>query len=160
MEMLTRIWTCCTTDYGIYMTIGKVFPTNCLANHLGCYVSSVVYNPGLSLVVITVVHLVIGIIVFPFHLISYIISVPGAWLLWIGSIICLCRFFARIMMFPGYLLPVQRSVAKEILRGITQQNGITSHSFASCRRNCCSSKQIGSIDSRACYKHSCDLKEW
>ena len=100
------------------MTMGKVFPTNSLADHLGSNVSSIVYNPGIALAVICGIHLVIVILVFPFHVMSYVISVPGAWFAFGGVVVYLCRFFARCMMFPGALLPVQRNVAKEMLRGI------------------------------------------
>ena len=126
MEVLNRALSLCTSDYGIYMTIGKIFPKQSLADQLGSNISSIVHNPGISLAVISGLHLIIIIIVFPFHLISYLISVPGAWLVWVGVIICLCRFFARCLMFPGYLLPVQRSVAKEILRGL---HDILSHKY-------------------------------
>jgi hypothetical protein len=117
MEVITKILTACTTDYGIYMKIGKIFPTNSLADHMGSNVLAIAYNPGISLAVIAGIHLVIIILVFPFHLMSYLLSTPGAWLVFFGVIVFLCRFVARCMIFPGALLPVQRSVAKEILRG-------------------------------------------
>lgn len=124
MEALTKVLGLCSTDYGIYMTLGKVFPTNSLADHVGSNVAAIVNNPGIALAVICGIHLVIAILVFPFHMISYLISVPGAWFLFGCIIVYLCRFFARCMMFPGALLPVQRSVAKEILRGIERRSEI------------------------------------
>ena len=116
METVKKVLdACCNTDYGIYTKIGKFFPTHSLADHLSTNLTAIVYSPGISLAMIS------GILVFPFYLTSFIISVPGSWLLFVATIVFLCRFFARSMIFPGALLPVQRSVSKEILRGIAMQ---------------------------------------
>mmetsp|Transcript_17124 Transcript_17124/g.28612 ORF Transcript_17124/g.28612 Transcript_17124/m.28612 type:complete len:1081 (+) Transcript_17124:109-3351(+) len=112
---------CCNNDYGIYLKIGKIFPTRSLADHLGSNISSIVYSPGISLAVISAIHLIIVALVFPFYVMSYIVSVPGSWLLSMALVVLLCRFVARCMMFPGALLPVQRNVSKEILRGVAFQ---------------------------------------
>jgi hypothetical protein len=121
MEVIKKLLEFFNTDYGIYSTIGKVFPTNSVADHMGSNMSSIVYNPAITLAVISGIHLIIVIFIFPFNVMSYLISVPGSWLVFFLLFILLCRFFARCMMFPGALLPVQRSVSKEILRGIANQ---------------------------------------
>jgi hypothetical protein len=119
MDIIKKLFDfCCNSDYGIYKKMNKIFPTNSLADHLGSNISSIVYNPAITLAVITVIHLVIIIVIFPFYMISYMITVMGSWILLGMLIVYLCRFFARSLMFPGALLPVQRNVSKEILRGI------------------------------------------
>lgn len=110
MEHLTRLWSMCSAF------VGKMFPTHSLADEIGA-LSEIAYNPAVSLAVICALHLIIVLVVFPFYVMSYIVSTPGSWLLFAMLIVWLSRFVARSMMFPGALLPVQRSISKEILRG-------------------------------------------
>ena len=104
-------------DCGVYVFISKCFPKKSAADQLGEVFSAVVYSPGIALTAICILYVIILFLMMPYYAISNIITVPGAWILFGFSVVMLCRFVARCMMFPGALLPVQKDLAKEMIRG-------------------------------------------
>jgi hypothetical protein len=119
--MLARFLEVFTADYGIYSTLGKIFPTKSLGDKLCKPGKIIIFNPVITVLVVIVVYPVLCVLIFPFFIISFILSSPGSWLVFFGLIVLGTRAFARTMIFPGSLQSVQRNVSQEYLKGVTGQ---------------------------------------
>lgn len=108
-------------DCGIYLFIGQIFPRNSFAIHLPGLLRSLVMNPIITFAIVLVIYPLLSLLIFPFFLMSYLVTCYGSWLIFFLLFISLIRYFAICMIFPGSLPSMERKVANDYLRGMANQ---------------------------------------
>ena len=121
MTILTRIGDIISADYGLYRTVGMVMPAKALSDKLWKPWKLISYNPVITVLVVIVVYPILCILIFPFFLISFVLSSIGSWIVFFGIVGLGTRSLARTMIFPGSLRTVQRDVSQEYMKGIINQ---------------------------------------
>jgi hypothetical protein len=108
-------------DCGIYLFIGQIFPKKSFASKLPKTFKLLAWNPIITLAGVLVVYAILSFIILPFHLISYLITPYGSWLLFFLLILYVIRYFAICLIFPGSLPSLERKIANDYLRGMASQ---------------------------------------
>jgi hypothetical protein len=121
-------------DCGIYLFIGKFFPKKSFVSKLPKTFRILAWNPIMTLAGVLVVYAILSFLILPFHLLSYLLTPYGSWLLFFFLSLYLIRYFAICLIFPGSLPSLERKIANDYLRGMASQFdkiGVSSSAIAS-----------------------------
>ena len=98
-----------------------IFLTKSLAEKIGFPFNSILSNPLNALIGLLVGYILQTILLFPFLLSSYIVTIYGAWLLFFVGIYYLGNFIAMAIAFPGCTLSYHREVSADYIKRLFSQ---------------------------------------
>jgi hypothetical protein len=117
----SSIWDWFYVDCGLYLFIGHIFPKKSLVARLPPPLKFLASNPVITIACVLVIYPLLSLLIFPFYLLSYLITSTGSWFTLLILFIVLIRYFAVCMICPGSLPSLERKISRDYLKGMSGQ---------------------------------------